>query len=246
MKIATFQVAIIFKQDNEIVFTLGDRLKALQADLKANLQLLNVPQGAPPEAPRIILSSQLLSINIGLNRLDLIVNVPTQIKNSRDSAFNLLKDLVERISNSLVNGVLKYDWCGIISNLEFPSHNDIKPSLKIIEGFFNDLVTIERDAKELAAFSLQYGFKENGFYRNVTISGYDTYDIPVAGIGTNKFIDLSKLPVKESGITINLDINNRPTDSRMDLLADLNLIQKEIMNSIDKVLYESNLLGRVK
>jgi hypothetical protein len=246
MRIATFQVAIIFKQDNEIIFTIGDKLKLLQSDLKANLQLLNIPQGAPPEAPRVILTSPLLSINVGLNRLDMIINVPTQIKSNKDSSFKLLREQIERVYNSIVRDNLEYDWCGIILNLEFPSTNDTKPSLKILDGLFNELVKVEKESKELATFSLQYGFKESGLYRNVTISGFDTYDIPVAGIGINQTIDLTRMPVRESGITINIDINNKPTEPRLNFFQDIDIIQKAIYNSIEKVLYESNLLGRIK
>lgn len=246
MRIATFQVVLVFKQDDEIIFSIGDKLKALQAELKAKLQLLNIPQGAPPEAPRVILYSPLVSINIGLNRLDIVVNVPTQIQNNRDSSFGLLGELIDQIHNALIKDTLVYDWCGLILNTEFPSKKDVKPSLKIIESLFADLVKIDHSPNDLAAFQLQYGFKENGFYRNVTISGYDTYDIQIPENMLNQAIDLSKVTVRESGITIVLDINNKPTEPRVDFLNDIKLVQNEVIKSIDKVLYESNLIGRIE
>jgi len=43
-KIETVQVAVGYKLDNEIVFTLGNQIKYLQNDFKARLQMLCTPK----------------------------------------------------------------------------------------------------------------------------------------------------------------------------------------------------------
>ena len=246
MKVSFFQTAVVFKQNNDIVFTVGERLKALQQEYNANLQLLNIPQAAPPEAPRVLLISPVFSINIALNRLDIMLNIPDQIKKNQDSAFGLLSGIVEKVNKMLINDYCHYEWCGVIANLEFPNQSSQKPSVKIIEGIFGDLVSINRKNRELASFSLQYGFKEHGFFKNTTISGYDLYNLKLHPAVSQQEINLDKEQIFESGVSINIDINNRPSAEKGTFLHDFQQITEELKISIGEALYECNLAGRIK
>jgi len=119
-KIETVQVAVGYNLDNEIVFTLGNQLKHLQNDFKARLQMLCTPKGAPPEAPRILILTNSFVINIGLNRIDIIMNIPKHINTQFDQILNFCYNTIEGISDYLIDDYVTYKWTGIIANVRYP------------------------------------------------------------------------------------------------------------------------------
>ena len=154
MTVENVQVAIIFDLDNHIVFTLGERLKQAQKDYNANLQLLNVPAGAPPEAPRLLFSTPTFNLNIGLNRMDIFIFIPDHVKSNVDTCLNYCYITTIGLAKIFLRDAIKYHWCGVITSLNYPDKDKIRPSLKVVEKLLPYITKIDTKGRELATLNL--------------------------------------------------------------------------------------------
>jgi len=243
MYVSNIQVALIFELDDKIIFTLGEKLKLAQKDYNANVQILNVPYGAPPEAPRILFLSPTLNINISLNRADIFITLPNQIKSNISSCLNYSYTSVISIYNLLLKGLIKYNWYGIILNLSYPVNT--QSSLKAIEKIAPYIVKIDSNNREMASFNLQIGFKEPPYYKNVSVSGYDQYqfEFPSQQEQPTQQINLQDAKISETGINIILDINNIPQSEKNTFEKDFSNMVKKVEDSCFSLLNELNLSG---
>jgi hypothetical protein len=137
MYLINIQVALVFKTDDQIIFTLGERLKEAKNKYTATLQLLNVPNGAPPEAPRLLFMTQTFNLNISLNRVDIFITPPDQIKSNINACLNYVLTTINSLYDLLLKNFVKYDWCGIILNLSYPEKT--QPSIKAYVSLLDEL-----------------------------------------------------------------------------------------------------------
>lgn len=237
MKVERIQIVLEYKLDNLIVMTLGPRIKTFQEEFKVRIQELNIPQGSPPNAPRIMLSREDYIVNIGLNRADLFLTIPSQINNDFNQLLAYSYDLVEKLYTLLFEDAVEYEWVGVVTNILIPN-TDIKKrkAVKILEPVFDDLININRKGRKLASFNLQYGFEENDFYKNYTINGYESININVPPIPVNGKTQQIQLKVTddnidESGISINIDINNRNSKVKHGFMNDYSRVMDELKGS---------------
>jgi len=243
MYLSNVHVAIAFDLDNQIILTLGERLKEAQREYSANMQLLNIPNGAPPEAPRLLFTTPIFNINISLNRVDVFLTLPEQIKSNIDACLNYTCTTINNLYALLLSNLVKYDWCGIILNLSFP--DKLQSSLKVIEKIAPHIIKINSNGREMAAFNLQIGFEEPPFFKNITISGYDQYQlkIPTQQDQISQQINMQDVTISEAGISIILDVNNIPQLDKSSFEDDFVNIVKKIENSYVSLLDELNLTG---
>jgi hypothetical protein len=244
MYINNVQVAIIFTQDNEIVLTLGERLKRLKSDYNANFQQLNVPAGAPPEAPRLLLLSSNFNLNIALNRMDMFINIPDQINTDMDACLDYCYKTVDDLAEILISNNLIYNWCGIIISLNYPEKN-ITRSSNVVGKLLPNILKIDTRGREIASFNFQVGYKEMPFFKNITLSGYNRYhiDFPAGLKNQNYQVKVSDTMIDESGISILLDINNMPQKPKYDFKKDFKEIIEKSKESSKTILDELNLKG---
>nr|AGS51653.1 hypothetical protein [uncultured bacterium contig00026] len=242
MYLLNIQVALIFELDEQIIFTLGERLKEAQKKYIANLQLLNVPNGVPPEAPRLLFMASNFNLNISLNRVDIFITPPDQIKTNINACLNYALTTINSLYNLLLKNVVKYNWCGIILNLNYPEK--IQPSIKAMVKIAPYILKTDSKGREMASLNLQIGFKEPPYFKNITIFGYDQYQlaIPTPNV-QNPNQDIQNTPIEESGITILLDINNKPQSDKNSFENDFSNLIKKIEISYMSLLDELNLEG---
>jgi hypothetical protein len=212
MKYVQIQAAINFQLENDILLSVGNNIKKMQKDIKVNVQILNSPKAAPPEAPRIVIFSPNAIINICLNRYDIIINIPNHIDKLLTSVLDYAKNVISEFIPYLTHENFKYTWTGIVVNSEaaFPQKNS--KSIELLTPYFDKLININRNDRKLSSFQLQYGFEENEFYKNFNISGYDKFNFEIPGnlIANEPIrIDLQNTDILESGIQIIIDINNK-------------------------------------
>ena len=246
MYLSNIQVALIFDLDDKIIFTLGERLKDAQVKYGANMQILNVPNGAPHEAPRLLFMTQTFNLNISLNRADIYINIPEQIKSNMKACLNYSHNVVNNLYALLFMNLVNYDWCGIVLNLSFPSEE--KTSLKAVEKIAPHIIKIDSNGREMASFNMQIGFKEPPYYKNITINGYDQFKLifPSLQEPNNKQINFNEAEIEEAGISIILDINNIPQDNKKTFENDIADIFVKIENSYISLLDELNITGRIQ
>lgn len=245
VKIETAHIAVVFKSDSSIVFTLGDAIKKMQKELNAQVQMLNTPSGARPEAPRIIVATNSFIVNIGLNRFDIILNIPNHINGLFDKVLGFCYQSIENISELLVDGYVEYVWTGIILNIHYPFSIKNKRSIELITPVFDRLLNLERKDRSLATFNLQYGYRDENYYINYTIAGYESFSIQIPTNKSEGIIEIGITPDKidEVGTEVKIDINNKPQEVKTNFISDFSRILDFMKPSLDRVLSETNLKG---
>jgi hypothetical protein len=245
MTVENVQVAIIFNLDNQIVFTLGEKLKQAQKGYNANLQLLNVPAGALPEAPRRLFLTPTFNLYIGLNRMDVFISIPDHIKSNIDACLDYCYNTTIGLAEILLRGAIKYNWCGVITTLNYPDKDKIRPSLKVVEKLLPYITKIDTKGRELATLNLQIGFKEPPFFKNITFSGYDRFQIQfLANQNTiPQQIKMEDTDVIESGVSVLVDINNIPQEQKGTFEGDFSSVVEKSKDSSKSILGELNLGG---
>lgn len=245
MRVSSLQIVVTFAPDRGILFTSGKQLLELQKLLGSKLMSLNVPDAAPPEAPRAMLASPDAIVALGFNRLDITTKPPDHIAHDYTACVSFAERKVQPIIES-ISQVVDYKWAGVVSVNEYPLASGDISSLKIVSPIFDRLVNIQRHGKELASFQLQYGYKHNDFFKNFTIKGYETRNISLE-IDTNEAgpvkIDLSKYPISESGVEITIDFNNKAASKRSNVMEDVIQLFKEQIASHSVLANELNLEG---
>jgi hypothetical protein len=243
MYVIHIQAAIIFDLDDQIVLSLGEKLQQAQRSYNATIQFLNVPTGAPPEAPRLLFLTPTFNVNIGLNRIDVFISIPDHIKSNIDSCLNYCFNTTIDLSKALFGNVISYNWCGIITTINFPDKNKGQPSLKIVEKLLPYITKIDTKGRELASLNFQIGFKEPPYFKTITLAGYDHVQIqvPVSQHEMPQRLEMNKAMITESGISILVDINNIPQEPKGSFEEDFsNVIEKNKLSS-KSILDEFNI-----
>jgi hypothetical protein len=245
MNVMNVQVAIVFELDTQIVFTLGERLKQAQRSYNARLQLLNVPPEAPPEAPRLLFLTPAFNVNIGLNRMDMFIFVPDQVKSNIDACLDYCYKTTVVFVQMLFRETLQYSWCGVITTLNYPDKDNLRPSLKAVEKVLPYITKIDTHGRDIASFNFQIGFQEPPYFKNITLHGYDQIKIQVAVDGTPKIqqIKPEDSDIEESGISILVDINNIPQKPKGVFIDDFSDVVEKNKGSAKSILAELNLGG---
>jgi hypothetical protein len=210
MKIKSLKFISSFNIDQEITLTCGKELKNLEKELKGKLVLPSVPDSAPPEAPRAILLFGDSILAIGWNRFELNVTPPQHVNSSYIGCLEFVKNTTIQVFRKLMELVNEYEWSGLITKCNFPFENNDPNNILPI---FDKLVNMNRSGRSLPVFRLQFGYREDDFNKIYNLSRYDIRNIhivvppPQPGKGLIK-IDTNKFPITESGLEINIDINN--------------------------------------
>jgi hypothetical protein len=234
VRINSFEVVLVFELDETIVLSLGPSLKALQKNLGGQLVTINTPEDAPPPLPRIILKLSDSLLKLGMDRIGITINPPSHVKSNinKSSKFALQRTL--SMIKDLLASIPQYKWCGIVTDLEFPSEqNSHNSAIEAITPVCDKLININRSDKDLASFQLQYGIKENSHFTNYTLSGYESRNIKLIDKKKKGFVPvrLSDHEVAECGIKIMLDINNKPGGATDDPISDI----ENILNKTNKL-----------
>jgi len=210
MNISRIQIATIFKLDKRIVLTCGEKLKKLEKDINGKLQLINIPDYVPPDAPRAMIKNIDTLINLSLNRLDIIITPPLHILSDIKSSMNYVKNKSERILSIFNVDELGYEWSGCVVICEFPKLGG-ETGIKSVTPIFDSLIKIDRNNCELSSFQLNFGFTEESISRNFTVAGYEKKQIKLTNIkdAQSVLIKLSEMPSQEVGIQITIDLNNK-------------------------------------
>jgi hypothetical protein len=248
MRISQAQIAIIFTHDKDIVFTIADSLKKLQARYKGNIQMLNnIPDFTPPNAPRIVFTCPNFALNVALMRFDIFINPPEHICSDSENVLAYLQSLISSIDELLIVNRVKYEWSGLVLTVEIPksTKSNIR-AIQFLNPVFDQLTNIKRNGKELASFSFQYGILEDSYFVNYTINGYEKLDIPVQNlIQIPPDLKAINPEISESGIAITLDINNQPLKVKKSFNEDIAAIFSKSAEKLPAVFRDTGLEGLI-
>jgi hypothetical protein len=222
-------------------------LKELQRKHGGKLLQINTPDNAPPPLPRVVLSFQDCITKISFDRFSISTNPPSHVADNFEKSNLYASNRTNPILSELIRAVANYSWTGIIAELEFPKYeHGFKSGLDAIEPIFSKLINIDRKGRKLGSFNLQFGIQEDSHFINYTLTGYESRNFVFKPEKMGfQAIDLQKFPIKDCGVQITLDINNRPSLKNSDPLADqTSLFQKlsAIYNNLCKDLNIEGLL----
>jgi len=245
MRIPQTNVVIEFELAEDLLLTIGSDLKEFQKKTNSKLQVLNIPVNIPPEAPRAVISTQNALINIGLNRFEIISRIPKHIVDNYQSTINFTKNIVLDVYSALWNKELVYTWTGIVATIEYPLESDEKTALVISKPFFDKLINIDRNNRELASFQVKAGFQEGKFFKNYNISCFETYNLSFdpskVPIGT-KYFDIEEYgEITDVGLRIVMDINNKRGEKSKDFPPDFEILTKEFGTSFQSLTKDLNI-----
>lgn len=231
MKVTQLQSVACFEKNEGIVLSVGQKLQDLQKRLGGQLLTLNVPDGSPPEMPRAVLRTSDTVINVCFNRFDIATRPPKHISTDFASVSNFSRLRVEPILSTLFSESISYSWTGTVVDYSFPRNGTYDSAIKAIVPIYDKLINIERNNRELASFQLQYGFKDNGLFKNFNLSGYETRNIDLKGMrlppGRTLELDVTQFPIAETGLQLKADINNRSAVNKVSPVEDFRIILKE-------------------
>ncbi len=239
-------MVLAFEFDETIVLSLGPSLKALQKKLGGQLIPINAPDDAPPPLPRIILKLSDSLLKLGLDRISITISPPSHIKSNINKSSKFAIQRTASIIKDLLVTISHYKWCGIVTGLEFPSKpKSCTSGIEAITPVFNKLININRSDRDLGAFQLQFGIKDNLHFTNYTISGYESRDIKLVTQMNKGFIPIrtEDYKVMECGIRIMLDINNKPGGATKDPIKDLENILLKTKSLSETLPNDLNLEG---
>jgi len=218
MRVSRVQVVVGFARDDEILLTAGKYLQKLSKELGVPIPKMAVPSAAPPEAPRAIIPGSSTLMQVGLNRAELYTQPPDHVAGEFESAVDFALQAANRFLLDLMT-VVRYEWAGMVSAINYPTKT-ITTMMAAATLASDKLINLPRRSRELSHLNLQIGFREHTFYVTYSISGYEIR-IGALPQPAPQSIDVSKVPVSETGIEVLLDVNNKPLQSKRGLKTDL-------------------------
>ncbi len=248
MKINRQEIVVSFELDTSIILTCGSALKKIHDKLGGRIISINVPEDAPPPLPRVVLKLEDTILNIGLERFQITVNPPSHVQDSIEKTSTFTFRRASSILSELIPFMPRYNWAGIISEVQYPEKPlKNKSAIEAATPIFDKLVKIDRNNKKLSAFQIQFGIKEDQHFITYTIDAYETRQIELLTPEQKGFhqivIDASKFPVTDCGIKILVDINNKPNEHNQNPLDDLENIFLKQKTTIDEIPNNLNLKG---
>lgn len=242
MRIEKILIATAFKPDKDIILSWGKNLKKLQEHLKGKLIQLNIPELAPPEAPRVIIKSEDSLVNVSLNRVELITKPPDHVNSDIYQSLKFSRSLNENVFEIVQDVLNGYQWAGVVCHLNYPQKT--KNANEASELVYDKITTIKRKNLTLSSFQFRFGFNENDFYKIFNFQGYESRNINFSfDITKNEAvsIDANRFPIDECGIQFILDYNNKPQSSKLTPKEDISKIICEIENDFKELPEKFNL-----
>lgn len=245
MNIKIVKVVFEFNIDDSIVLTVGSKVKEIQKIYNAKVQTINVPKIAPPDVPRLILIFENMVLNICLNRYEYQIEIPSHVNNDIESSFRYVRSKIFNIYKFLDLNNDVYKWTGVIVNIEYPSQDMSSNVYDYLIPLFERIINIDRQGKSLGAFQLNFGYREDGKFFNYAISGYETRSLEINAKQSSGFVQIHQDDgiVTEYGISVTVDINNRPSNNHIGAIEELDIILNDLNNAIVNIPNTLNIRG---
>lgn len=169
----------------------------------------NLPDNFDPRAPRVTLSNGPISAHFSQTTAQLTIGVEDSERNDIDAVKNKIAHCVT-LFQEYVDKVISKDSqkeTGLVININYPIDHDKYKDEDIFDYIQSQFIKAPPMGAPASA-GLNVGYKtSDNYFINLGVSQYKLVfgEIPVTGV-----LDISKLPVSESGIELKVDINNRP------------------------------------
>lgn len=183
--------------------------EAFEEIVGVSSQQTNIPDNFDPNMARIVFSGTRKSIAISQVSCQLNFNFTTA-EMPFDKQLEIIRNNVSNFHSkvSKFKPMDDFGQCAIIIGINFPSVGDDNNHS---EYLFEKLLKVNRIG-EVANTQVNIGYKIDDLFYNVGISSYETlqFEVKPSDENSNMFHDPSAMKVAEEGVSVRLDINNRP------------------------------------
>ncbi|WP_329847353.1 hypothetical protein [Stenotrophomonas hibiscicola] len=168
----------------------------------------NVPDGFDPSAPRLVLSSGNKSIFVSQVACQLTLNFPEKGVRSIEQQWDIIAKNIREFERAVLKmkDAAELEVSSVVLGIESSSSassGDI--AMYVAERFLCRPVD-----GAMASAQIALGYKRDEFFVNVNVSAYERMSIEVPPGAAGIYVNVTKMPVSERGIMLQLDVNNRP------------------------------------
>jgi hypothetical protein len=228
LRFNSIRLVVDLHPSSELPLTLESVTSQLATAVDGKRNLSGVPSEAPPEIPRLIVSSKQLQVQIGLSRVESVLFVPDHVATTSSSAFAYMRQMITGPLAPLYVKLYPYKWAGVVLELD-QAVVGAKSMVDAIRASVSKLTNINHRIEDLAAFNLQYGFKEGDYFKHIKVQGYETRIVKKRiQAGQPLRIQQSEGTLMEAGIQLLVDVNNKPKQIRYSTLEDINSLVDEV------------------
>jgi hypothetical protein len=232
LRVEKIQIVVSVELRDDLPRLLDGSLSAAARELNGKvIRPAQLPPKLPPELPRLLMQAPNVVVQVGLNRVEMVLRPPSHVSGTVRSSVQYFQAVLNSSFKATLSHISANAWIGIVLTLEYPLPN-LRPSASNgIKPIARQLINLPTHPDELSSFKLQYGFKHGRFFRHFVITGYETREwiqesqSPEA---VNQISPPKDAPVIESGVQLALDINNKASPERKTTLVELPLILEEL------------------
>lgn len=194
--------------DSDVRTRIAEAEKCFSAFVSGEAKSTNVDLHTPPQVTRLLIADGSKNLALSQNRIQLEFNFEPDFELEKALKVILNKALPFFEAVSKFQTVDAESMIGFVINLQWPStQSKMEVSQILASHFYSNKLLGEFDS-----FEMKLGFRsELHLYKNVGISAYEIREFEMPRPQASRFvnIDIASVPVKEVGIGINLDVNNR-------------------------------------
>lgn len=225
--------------DEKIRFRLQEAEAIFGSFANAEAKSTNLPDSAPPEMPRLTLQGSKRKVLLGKSQTTIGLSFDGSGK-SCDEAQSIALDSLNRAYDLLkqFHPQVAFRGFGAIFELAYPFQKVDDPS--VIHKISAELAKIVYSGPsfgEVASLELKVGFKADwGGFKNIALAVYEVREGMLNASLPVQHIDAATLRLIESGVSLNLDVNDRPIrDSVTDEKKKLNLVLSEVSSFLKEL-----------
>jgi len=169
----------------------------------------NLPDNFDPRAPRVTLSNGSISAHFSQTTAQLTIGIEDSERNDVDGVKSKIAHCVTLFQECVDKVISKESQkeTGLVININYPVDFNKFKDEDIFDYIQSQFIKVSPLGAPASA-GLNVGYKTpDNYFINL---GVAQYKLILGEIPAGVLIDISKLPVSESGIELKVDINNRP------------------------------------
>ncbi|MCW5547690.1 MAG: hypothetical protein KIT44_01880 [Opitutaceae bacterium] len=215
LQIAQVQFVTAFPAQESLLSRLDTVLNKLSKAL--NGQRINPKvssHNAPAEIPRSLIIAQNTFVQVALNRIEMRLSPPEHVSGSVDASVKYFGDVLKGLFGEMLTVAPRADWVGAVLTVQYPTRH-AKTAIQAVHPAFKKLLTIPDPGDNLSAFHFMYGVRHGDHFKHITVQGYHTSEFQ-ADIKPGEVVNipLEQATIKEVGLQLLLDVNNKPSPTK--------------------------------
>jgi hypothetical protein len=172
----------------------------------------NLPDDFNPQAPRVIFQQNHMSIHFS----QLAAQFTIDIDHTNDMSLEIIQEKIAKEINwfqNCVNKIVPHKQQrerGLVLTMSYPIDSALFSDEIIFDYIQSHFFKIHPFGKPAGAqFNVGYRTEDN-FFITLTVAQYQIIAGKMPNLPVDQWIDMTTLPIKESGIELKIDVNSRP------------------------------------